>query len=88
MNLINKYYENRPPVRPNYWVLAVKKLMLKNQYRKHSIFMMRSRSKNPKASNAEDTTKRKSNSPKKIEDIFTSTFYKKLDETKSLLSKF
>lgn len=61
--------------------------MLKNQIRKHSVFTTRLGTKVNKTLRNEDTSKRKSVSPKKTDDIFTNTFYKKLEETKDLTGK-
>lgn len=59
--------------------------MLGNHEKKKAIFLIKSRSKIGKTNSSEDHEIKSSSSPKINQKLFTSTFYKQLDSTKSIL---
>lgn len=82
MQRIFSYYSNRPPVRPNYWVLKNKKIMVDNVHRQRVMFVIKSRSKSLKSSSNNTTSVNSKNSLKKNDNIlFTTSFYKKLNSS-------
>lgn len=88
MRLISDYYAKRPPVHPNYWVLKEFNIMMKHVQSRKSVFMARTRSRIIKKSQITSKPASRPSSPKKNDErMFTSTFYKNLDDASQMKRK-